>query len=125
MSIEENKEIVRKFFQGLANGDLSLMADDATFWVAGTTALSGTMSKKKLSELSAANTKGALEPFRIVASVFTAEGDRVAVEAQSSLTMADGRRYANQYHYLFIVRDGLIRGIKEYCDTAHVKELFG
>ena len=49
----------------------------------------------------------------------TAEGDRVAVEAESYAKMKNGKTYQNTYHFLFIVRDGKIQSVKEYLDTIH------
>jgi ketosteroid isomerase-like protein len=53
----------------------------------------------------------------------TAEGDRVAVEAESSGRLVDGRPYENQYHFLlrFDV-DGRVLEFKEYLDTLYVFE---
>jgi len=55
----------------------------------------------------------------------TAEGERVAVEARSEGRLRTGARYANRYHWLFILRDGKIAVAREYNDTAHVKEVLG
>lgn len=52
----------------------------------------------------------------------TAEGDRVALEAQSSgLTHPrTGRHYQNFYHILFRIKDGKVMLLKEYQDTLHL-----
>ena len=52
----------------------------------------------------------------------TAEGDRVAVEAQSNglYNPVNKRRYQNFYHGLFKIRDGKIILYKEYQDTLHL-----
>jgi len=47
----------------------------------------------------------------------------VALEAESYGVRADGKVYCNQYHYLIIVRDGLIIERREYLDTIHAKAL--
>lgn len=36
----------------------------------------------------------------------------------------DGRPYNNTYHWLFVVRDGQIRTIREYTDTAYANEAY-
>ena len=47
----------------------------------------------------------------------TAEGDRVAIEAESFGRHVSGRTYNNQYHFLMVIRDGKVRELKEYFDT--------
>jgi ketosteroid isomerase-like protein len=48
-----------------------------------------------------------------------AEGESVAVEIDSEMHFGK-RVYRNQYHELFVVRDGLIVHGREYFDTAAV-----
>lgn len=60
---------------------------------------------------------------RVTPTGLTAEGDRVAVEAESSGETATGRTYNNQYHFLFEVRDGKIQAAREYLDTLYAKEV--
>jgi ketosteroid isomerase-like protein len=55
----------------------------------------------------------------------TAEGDRVAAEVSSHAELTTGAVYANQYHMLFVFRDGEIVEVKEYNDTLHAREVFG
>jgi ketosteroid isomerase-like protein len=53
----------------------------------------------------------------------TAEGDRVAVEAESHTHLADGRPYENQYHFLIrFDDDGKVLEFKEYLDTLYAFE---
>ncbi len=48
----------------------------------------------------------------------TAEGDRVAVEAESSVQLKAGGQYGNRYHFLFVVRDGKIRALNIYAGSG-------
>jgi uncharacterized protein len=48
----------------------------------------------------------------------TAEADRVAVEAESSVQLKNGGRYTNRYHFLFIMRDGKIRALNIYSGSG-------
>jgi ketosteroid isomerase-like protein len=57
---------------------------------------------------------------RLKIHAFTAEGDRVAIEAESHVLNPNGRIYNNFYHYLFRVRDGKLVLFKEYQDTLHM-----
>lgn len=49
---------------------------------------------------------------------FHADGDRVVVEETMTATLADGNHYANDYCFVFELRDGLIHRVREYTDTA-------
>jgi ketosteroid isomerase-like protein len=53
----------------------------------------------------------------------TAEGERVAVEAESLGDHASGQVYSNLYHFLFEFRDGKLLSLKEYMDTERVTEV--
>ena len=53
----------------------------------------------------------------------TAENDRVAAEVESFGEHANGKRYNNQYHFLFVIADGRFSVVKEYNDTHHLFEL--
>ena len=53
-----------------------------------------------------------------------AEGDKVAVEARSHADLVGGGVYANEYHFLVTLRDGLVQSVREYSDTHHMKETF-
>ena len=53
----------------------------------------------------------------------TAEGERVALEAESHGTHKSGKKYNNHYHFLFRIRDGKIAEIREYADTAHARDV--
>ena len=55
-----------------------------------------------------------------------ADGDRVVVEETMSATLANGRRYTNDYCLVFELRDGLIHRVREYLDTARGhRDVFG
>ncbi|MGW5722343.1 nuclear transport factor 2 family protein [Amycolatopsis sp. NPDC003865] len=49
---------------------------------------------------------------------FHADGDRVVVEETMTATLANGNHYANDYCFVFELRDGLIHRVREYMDTA-------
>jgi hypothetical protein len=124
---ERNRQITREFFAALSRADVAklaeLYADDFELWTAGTLPFSGTRGKAE-----------ALEGMNFVASMFpkgirfeilamTAEGERVAVEAESHGVHVSGRPYHNQYHFLVVIRDGKIRRFKEYMDTMHADDV--
>jgi uncharacterized protein len=127
MSAEDNKNLVLGFFESMNAGNgaavMNALADSATWWVAGNFPLSGSKTKAQFGELMgqlAPKIEGAL---RVTPKACTAEGDRVAVEAESYGKMKNGKTYQNQYHFLFIVRDGKIQQVKEYLDTMHAADV--
>lgn len=127
MSIEENKRLILGFFENLSAGKgdavMGTLADSATWWVQGNFALSGTKKKAQFGALVGdlgAKIDGGL---RVTPKGITAEGDRVAVEAESYAKMKNGKTYQNTYHFLFTVRDGKIQSVKEYLDTIHANEV--
>jgi ketosteroid isomerase-like protein len=130
MSTEVNKKVVLSFLEHFSAGNvdaaLALMADDVTYWVAGKPdkfALVGTKTKAQLTELFGGI--GAVMPngLRVTPKGLTAEGDRVAVEAESYDETATGKIYNNLYHLLFEVHHGKIQVVREYLDTMHAKEM--
>lgn len=120
---EQNKQTVKRFMEVFSSGDvpatLAMMADSATWWVAGTIPLSGTYDKAAFGKLLSGVSEACKGPIRLMPKAFTAEGERVAVETESLAHLRNGRTYNNHYHFLFIVRDGKIAGVKEYLDTMH------
>ena len=51
-----------------------------------------------------------------------AEGDHVAAEWTSQRKVIDSKDYVNSFFGLFEVRRGKIQSLREYLDTALVKE---
>lgn len=124
MSIEENSRIARRFIETMHEGHFDLLVEDGIFWVSGSTPFSGTKTKQEMVALF--ETLKTISNDRLVMRItsVTAQDDRVALEAEAVMTLHNGRRYANQYNTLLVIRDGLVRSVKEYSDTAHMLETF-
>jgi ketosteroid isomerase-like protein len=127
MSAEDSKRIVLGFFENLNAGNaaaaLEALGDSATWWIQGNFPLSGTKTKAQFVELLGqlgAQIDGALS---LRVKGVTAEGDRVAVEAESFAKMKNGKTYQNRYHFLCEVRGGKIQAVREYLDTMHANEV--
>lgn len=132
MSAEENKKIVAGFWDAFSRSDyetaLSLLSDEGfTWWIAGEARqfpLAGTMDKSAfvtlLKNVSSAVTADGI---KMKPYAWTAEGDRVAMEAISEATMLNGKFYNNRYHFLHIVKNGKLQAVKEYLDTIHANEV--
>lgn len=128
--LDDNKAAAAALLEAFSRGDVAamtaIMTDDATWWVGGRiNGLSGTYGRDDFAALvegaKAAYKTGAL---KIWPTAMIAEGDKVAVEAESHAELHNGRVYSNLYHLLVTLRDGKIAAVKEYCDTLHMKQVF-
>lgn len=129
MGITENKALVTGFWERFSAGDyaaaLDLLTDDASWWVAGSTDLSGTYSKAEFATLLGQVTGMLPKGITVTPKLLTAEGERVSVEAESYGEVNNGRTYRNQYHFMFECRNDKIAAVREYLDTEHVTATFG
>lgn len=127
--IAANKALVAKFLAAFSESRfddaLDLMDDQGSWWVAGTTDISGTYTKEEFRELAKGVVGGTKSGISLTATGITAEGNRVAVEAVSDGETVEGKRYLNQYHFLFEFNNGKFIAVREYMDPMHVREVFG
>jgi ketosteroid isomerase-like protein len=132
MSLDANKRLVRDFLDHYAHARydaaLAMLAPDSRWWIPGHPQefpAAGWADKATVERRLAANLKLLPHGIEIIVGDMTAEGDRVAVEAESKATLVDGTLYHNRYHFLFVVREGRIHAVKEYLDTLHVMNTLG
>ncbi|MFI9536932.1 nuclear transport factor 2 family protein [Nocardia fusca] len=127
MCAADHKRVVLEVLSAFETGDveavLSRMADDVTWWVAGELPMSGEFGKSQIPTMMAgidANTVGdvVFRPVNIIA-----EKNRVAVEAESTANLTNGRLYTNKYHFAFEFDGDLISAVREYMDTLRVHQL--
>lgn len=122
-----NREIVAELFDAISRADVAkldeLYAPDFEIWTAGQLPISGTRTRAQALEGMAMIDSMFPDGLTFTVTGLTAEGDRVAVEAESDGVHASGRRYHNQYHFLVVIRDGKIQRFKEYMDTIHAKDV--
>ena len=133
MSIEErNKAVCIKFMTTSPPDSFDLLAEDLSWTIMGKESgsdLKGPQTKAQfIADLEGAgNTKGLSNSsekifpkgLRIKIHGVIAEGDKVALEAESFADARNGKKYNNVYHFLFELRDGKIVTVREYMDTAH------
>jgi len=122
-----NTVLVERFFAAMNAGDapaiVDAYAEDGAVWTSGRTLISGTFGKSQIREASGRIFEAFPQGIRFTILAMTAEGDRVAVEAESSGQHASGKLYTNQYHFLFEFRDGKVVRLKEYMDTERVTDI--
>ena len=126
-SAQDNKVVVRTLLQAMERGDvaaLDSLLDESFVWTnpqhPDHSPLSGERDKThflKLFENFAEQTAGG---YRMEIKGLTAEGDRVAVEAESFAETPAGL-YNNRYHFLFVLHEGRLVAGKEYADSAYMK----
>jgi ketosteroid isomerase-like protein len=131
MNTEDNRLIATEFFRRYDSGNipgvLELMADDITYWLAGKPGSNATAGPRTKAEMAAIFQRMGerLEgPLRMKVKGTVAEGDKVAVEAESLGQLRNGRVYNQEYHVLFTMRGGKIAAAREYMDTAHVDAIW-
>lgn len=126
-SEESNKQRVKNFIAAMSAGDTQTIvdsyADDGYLWTMGNTLISGKFSKQHISRAAGAIFEAFPKGITFTILGMTAEGERVAVEAESQGQHVSGRMYKNRYHFLFEFRNGKLLVLKEYLDTEQVTEI--
>jgi len=127
MGIEQNKQLARDFVQAISKGDVATIAasfhDDGECWTIGSMPISGRFKKAQITAASHRVLDLFPDGLQIAIRRMTAEDDRVAIEATSQGRHANGKHYANVYHFLMRVKDGKIIEWNEYMDTMHANDV--
>ena len=131
MGISENKQVVRRFYDAAARGDMdacfAVLADDVKWTNIGTTKFSGTYTGKQ------AVLEQLLGPLfaQLKAGIFPtienliAEADAVVAQTTGTAETHDGVPYNNSYCQVMRIRQGKIVEVKEYFDTQLTNSVFG
>ena len=129
MSTDANKKLVIEFFQTFATSDvdraLSMMTDDATWWILGKSHLlpiCGLKTKTVMADLLRGLMEATTNGLVMDCKGMIAEGDKVAFEGESHAPLKNGKVYNNRYHFLVTLRDGQVSSVREYLDTMHTAE---
>ena len=89
-------------------------------------ALKGADGKKIIIEKLFGGESETLSPSsRVEVRCIHADGDSVVVEHSGRNELPDGRRYDNNYCWVFRFEESLIHEVREYMDTQLVTETFG
>ncbi len=132
MTTEHNKqraaELFARFTASDIDGVLALMADDVTWRIPGKpelTPAAGVYNKERLRRLFHRMLAQLIDGLKMTVTGSLAEGDRVAIEVESSGDLRNGRQYRQQYHFLITFRDdGKIASVREYLDTHHAFDVW-
>ena len=127
--LELNKTVVLKLLQAIGTGDTetvkSLITDDIVFTTSGTSIVSGTRGYDEVVAAPAGLMQITKSGIRFETENLTAEADRVAVQANGYSELVNGVAYNNQYHHLFLLRDGKVYKFFEYMDTLLAEKTLG
>jgi ketosteroid isomerase-like protein len=131
MSAEDNKKVASELFSRFSASDIDgvmgLLTDDVTWRVPGKPELSpaaGIYDKNRLRRLFNRMLAQLDDGLKMTVTGSVAEGDRVAVEVESSGDLRNGRRYRQEYHFFMRFRDGKIAEVREYLDTHHAWDVW-
>ncbi len=127
MSTEANKQFIRDFFKAMSNGDGDALAaayhPEGKLMTMGNTLISGTRGVEEIQQFAPAVLEAFPDKLAFQINNITAEGDFIAVEAESDGQHVSGAHYHNYYHFLFELRDGKVYRLKEYMDTEMVTDV--
>jgi ketosteroid isomerase-like protein len=120
--LEENKRIVRKFFEYLTSGRMedviSLFAPDGVFW--GVPARKSMSTSELLTVLNWVKGRLVGDMRMEIVRPMIAENNSVSVCTESFADLIDGRPYNNVYNFFFEIEHGKIKEAREYNDSCHV-----
>jgi uncharacterized protein len=125
------KERVRDIMAALSQGRVRPLADalaeDVTWRWMGVRQWSRTFTGRQVVlDTLFAGAEDSLSPSsRVEVRAIHGDGDFVVVEHAGRNELSGGRRYDNNYCWVFRFDGGLIREVREYMDTLLVTETFG
>jgi ketosteroid isomerase-like protein len=131
MSIEANKQVIKDYFAAINSGNepaiLAMTTDDFVFMTMAVAPdwLLYRWDREQFSGVPSAMSQLMTGPIQLHITDMTAEGDRVAVEAETDSMMLSGKRYNNRYHFVFKLRDGKFFEVREYSCSALASTCFG
>jgi ketosteroid isomerase-like protein len=122
-----NKRVVTEFLDAMSRGDMAAIldayAEDGFVHTMGNTPISGKYDKEQIRGFAGGIYDAFPQGLQFTIHGITAEGERVAVEAESNGLHISGQNYNNFYHFLFILRDGKVTSLTEYLDTQLVLDV--
>lgn len=127
----DNKQHVREVMDAMSQGRLAplleAMAENVTWRWMGVNQWSRSFEGKKsiVDHLFGGATEILAPSSSTEVHRLHADGDYVVIEHSGRNELSDGRRYDNNYCWIFRLQDGLIQEVREYMDTQLVTDTFG
>ena len=97
---------------------MAVVAPNVAYTLVAPEPFGGTFDRAGLQRIGAGIMDRLAEPMAMVVTGTTAEGERVAVETEARARTKTGTVYHNRYHFLFVVREGVIVELREFFDSA-------
>ena len=120
MSTEQNKQVVRNWFNAVNEGREADILDMTTLDFQFRTMARAPewmlykWDRNEFAKVPSTMSQLMTSPIQLRITDMTAEGDRVAVEAETDSEMLNGKRYNNAYHFVFKLREGKFYEVREY-----------
>jgi ketosteroid isomerase-like protein len=129
MAEPRNVELLKEYHDALQASDgekmASMLASDLHYWISPGSDFSGDHDKASILALLPAIFDAQAGPTKLTYREITAQDDRVALVADSTMPLKSGGSYDQTYHWLFKFRDDKIVEILEYLDILAVWKAFG
>lgn len=129
-TLSANKAMALKFlelaFANAMNEAIELLSANATWWVSGDPQrlpVAGEKNRTQTERVLRGMHKVLPEGMSYRVLGVTAEGGRVAIEAEAEGRWYNDKRYVNCYHFLFRIEHGEIVAIREYLDTLRIFDM--
>jgi ketosteroid isomerase-like protein len=127
LTTQSPKDVALGFFDDAENGRfaeaMARLAPDIAYDVVVPAPYGGVFDRDGLIAVITETANRLVEPMRLTITGVTAEGERVAIEAEGRAVTKAGKPHNNRFHFLFVVRDGVIVEAREYLDSAVYVEL--
>lgn len=121
---ENSRKIALEYLIRVSSGEidsaLELVDENAKVWFPD----KGNMNREELRDILKYAKSCFVDRISLVPYGITAEDERVAVEVKGDAALKSGAVYDNRYHFLFIVKNGLIVDLREYLDTIPAQKAF-
>ena len=129
MNLEQQKERAVTFLKALENPEAKisdLITEDFEFEMMGRLPGVSPIRGKDVFLKSTPPMLKAMFPNGLNIKLHTviAEGPHVAIQAESDTIAANGKKYANRYHFYVLFKGDKIAQVREYNDSNHVREVF-
>lgn len=124
---QRTQDIMAQMAQGHSRPFFDAIAADVTWRWMGVSQWSRTFEGKQtvVDTLFGGSTDALGPSSRVIVHGIHGDGDVVVVEHSGRNELPDGRRYDNNYCWVFQFQDGVIREVREYMDTQLVTQTFG
>jgi ketosteroid isomerase-like protein len=131
MSTTDNKALIERYFEAVSGQEesriLEFLSEDFEFqsMLKKPEMFSFTWGREEFAAAPKSMSSQMTGPLKMWIVDMTAEGDKVAVEAESMGEMKTGKIYNNAYHFLYTIRDDKICKVREYSCSYTANDCFG